>query len=109
MKPFSNVQVNIERSDGLLVDWLIARGYEVHITPPAVLAHRRPRRAKDDRGDAYLLAYLLYIKDPDARLTAIVTQIEPIKTAFLSQNLNRIGQLTWSLLYGLSERHCTTP
>jgi transposase len=61
------VKINIERSDGLLVDWLVAQGYAVHITPPYVLAHRRPRRTKDDRGDAYLLAYLLRIKDPDCR------------------------------------------
>ncbi len=61
------VAVNIERSDGLLVEWMIAHGYRVHVTPPNVLAHRRPRRAKDDRGDAYLLAYLLRVGDPDAR------------------------------------------
>ena len=60
------VYVNIERSNGLLVEWMIAHGYHVHITPPNVLAHRRPRRTKDDRGDAYLLAYLLRVGDPDA-------------------------------------------
>jgi hypothetical protein len=32
-----------------------------------VLAHRRPRRSKDDRGDAYLLAYLLRVGDKDCR------------------------------------------
>ncbi len=61
------IAVNIERSDGLLVEWLLSHGYCVHITPPSVLAHRRPHRAKDDRGDAYLLAYLLRMGDPDAR------------------------------------------
>jgi transposase len=61
------VRINIERSDGLLVDWLMAQGYDVYMTPPNVLAHRRPRRSKDDRGDAYLLAYLLRIEDLDCR------------------------------------------
>jgi transposase len=62
-----SVKVNIERSDGLLVEWLVSCGYAVHMTPPNILAHRRPRRSKDDRGDAYLLASLLRGGDPDAR------------------------------------------
>lgn len=61
------VAVYIERSDGLLVEWMLAHGYRAYVTPPNVLAHRRPRRAKDDRGDAYLLAYLLWVGDPYAR------------------------------------------
>src|SRR5258708_5916998 len=61
------VKINIERSDGLLIDWLVAQGYDVYVTPPTVLAHRRPRRSKDDRGDAFLLAHLLYIREPDTR------------------------------------------
>jgi len=64
------VKVNIERSDGLLVEWLVSCGYAVYMTPPNILAHRRPRRAKDDRGDAYLLASLLRTGDPDVRLIA---------------------------------------
>lgn len=64
------VRFNIERSDGLLVDWLIRNQFEVYITPPLTVHHRRPRRSKDDRGDAYLLAYLLYVKDPECRILA---------------------------------------
>ena len=62
-----DVQVNIERADGLLVDWLVQQGYELYITPPHVLAYRRPTRVKDDKGDAFLLAYLLRLGDPDCR------------------------------------------
>ena len=67
LKRLDDVYINIERSDGLLVDWLVGLGWPVYITPPLVLAHRRPRRSKDDRGDAYLLAYLLRMKDPETR------------------------------------------
>src|SRR5690606_1629387 len=62
-----DVQVNIERADGLLVDWLVQKGYDLYITPPHVLAYRRPTRVKDDKGDAFLLAYLLRLNDPDCR------------------------------------------
>src|SRR5262245_8714748 len=67
LQAIPQVKINLERSDGLLVDWLIAQGYAVYMTPPHVLAHRRPRRSKDDRGDAYLLAYLLRLGEPDCR------------------------------------------
>ena len=68
LKTLPDVQINIERSDGLLVDWLVQQGYVLYITPPHILAHRRPTRVKDDKGDAFLLAYLLRLKDPDCRL-----------------------------------------
>lgn len=61
------IAVNIERPDGLLVDWFAAQGYLVCVVPPTILAHRRPRRSKDDRGDAYLLAHLLRTGDRDCR------------------------------------------
>jgi transposase len=61
------VKINIERSDGLLVDWLVRNGYAVHLTPPLSLHHRRPRRSKTDKGDAYLLAHLLRVGDPECR------------------------------------------
>jgi transposase len=64
------IKINIERSDGLLVDWLVRNGYAVHLTPPLSLHHRRPRRSKNDKGDAYLLAHLLRIEDPECRLLA---------------------------------------
>src|SRR5437868_6884390 len=46
---------------------MLAQGWAIHITPPVVVAHRRPRRSKSDLSDAYLLAYLLRLKDPDCR------------------------------------------
>jgi transposase len=61
------VEINLERSDGLLVDWLVAQGWAVFVTPPRLLASHRPRRSKDDRGDAYLLADLRQRNHPDSR------------------------------------------
>lgn len=62
-----DIQINIERSNGLLVDWLVQQEYDLYMTPPHVLASRRPTRVKDDKGDAFLLAYLLRFRDPDCR------------------------------------------
>lgn len=62
-----NVEINLEQPNGLLVDWLLGQNRAVFVTPPSVVAHRRPRQSKDDRGDAYLLAYLRYVGDPDSR------------------------------------------
>ena len=45
----TNMLFNIERSDGLLVDWMLAQGWALYITPSVVVAHRRPRRSKSDR------------------------------------------------------------
>lgn len=39
----------------------------VYLTPPLSLHHRRPRRSKNDKGDAYLLAHLLRIGDQECR------------------------------------------
>jgi transposase len=63
----TNIRLNIKRSDGLLVDWMVAQGWAVYVTPSIVVAHRRPRRSKSDPSDAYLLAYLLRLRDPDCR------------------------------------------
>jgi hypothetical protein len=32
LDPFGTVQVNMERPDGLLVDWLIEQGHQVYVT-----------------------------------------------------------------------------
>ena len=64
----SPVHINIERPDGLLVDWFIQRGFPIFVTPPRIAAHRRSRRSKDDRGDARLLAHLIRVGDEDCRL-----------------------------------------
>lgn len=63
-----NIRFNIERSDGLLVDWMVTQGWTIYVTPSVVVAHRRPRRSKSDPSDAYLLAHLLRLNDPDCRL-----------------------------------------
>lgn len=60
--------INIERPDGLLVDWLIQRGFSVFFTPPRIAARRRPHSSKDDRSDARLLAQLLRMQDEDCRV-----------------------------------------
>lgn len=64
---YPDIRLNIERSDGLLVDWILDQGWELYLTPPYVISHRRPRRAKSDPGDAYLLAHLLRMGDPECR------------------------------------------
>lgn len=86
LNTLSHVQINIESSDGLLVDWLVQQGYDIHITPPHILAHRRPTRSKDDKGDAFLLAYLLRLGDPDCRLyctqSQVVTHLRQLARAY---------------------------
>jgi len=61
------VRINIERTDGLLVDWLVRNGHAVYLTPPVAMHHRRPRRSKTDKSDAYLLAHLLRMGDTECR------------------------------------------
>ncbi len=80
------VAINLERSDGLLVDWMIDQGWDVFVTPPRVVAGRRPRRSKGDRGDARLLADLCRLKDEDCRpiiiQSEIVETLRPLVRAF---------------------------
>ena len=77
LKPF---EVNIERPDGLLVDWMVSQGWAVFVTPPIIVARRRPRRSKDDRGDAYLLANLRRVGDKDSRPLVIHSEaVEELK------------------------------
>lgn len=63
----AQAKINIERTDGLLVDWLVRNGQVVYLTPPVAVHHRRPRRSKTDKSDAYLLAHLLRIGDVECR------------------------------------------
>ncbi len=60
-------KINIKRTDGLLVDWLVRNRHPVYVTPPVAMHHRRPRRSKTDQSDAYLLAHLLWIEDSECR------------------------------------------
>ena len=104
LQTLPDVQINIERSDGLLVDWLVQQGYELYITPPHILAHRRPTRVKDDKGDAFMLAYLLRLKDPDcrpySRQSQIVTHLRQLARAYdraLAQQRRLCNQLIYNL------------
>lgn len=67
LTPLEPFQVNLERPNGLLVDWMVGLGWQVYVTPPRIVAHRRPRRSKNDRGDAFLLAHLRHLDDEDSR------------------------------------------
>lgn len=67
LDPLPDVKINIERSDGLLVDWLTRQPWPIYITPSNVTHKRRPSRVKSDRGDAHLMAYLLRMQDEDCR------------------------------------------
>jgi transposase len=75
LKALDRLEINLERSDGLLVDWLIGQGWPVYVTPPAIVAKRRPRRSKDDRGDAYLLASLRRSGDRDSRPVVVQSKL----------------------------------
>jgi transposase len=61
------VEVNLERPDGLLVDWLVLQGYAVFVTAPRAAASHRSRDSKDDRQDARLLANLRRTGEEDCR------------------------------------------
>jgi transposase len=67
LKMFEPIRINIERSDGLLVDWIISQGYALYVTPPYAMAQRRTRRSKSDRADAYQLANMLRNGEEDCR------------------------------------------
>ncbi len=97
-------EINIERSDGLIVDWLVRNGHTVYIIPPTSLSHRRPRRSKDDKGDAYLLAHLLRIKDNECRLLAsrsdLVEELRQLLRAYddmLQEQRRQGNRLTYLL------------
>jgi transposase len=69
------LEINLERSDGLLVERLVSQGWPVYVTAPTVVAKRRPRRSKDDRGDAYLLASLRRSGDRDTRPVVVQSEL----------------------------------
>ena len=97
-----NIQLNIERSDGLLVDWILEQGWALHVTPTVVVSRRRPRRSKSDLSDAYLLAYLLRLQDPDCRLlsrsSAIVLHLRELIRA-LDHAVEELRRLANRLQY----------
>ena len=74
------VEINIERPNGLLVDWLHTQGWPVYVMPPVVVNRRRVRPTKSDRGDAYLLANLLRQRDEECRALIVHSpQAEELK------------------------------
>jgi hypothetical protein len=75
LQSLEQVEINLERQDGLLVDWLISQDWHVFFTPPTIVARRRPRQSKDDRGDAYLLATLRRINAQDSRPVVVHSEI----------------------------------
>ncbi|MCI0708662.1 MAG: IS110 family transposase [Chloroflexi bacterium] len=92
-----DVKINIERRDGLLIDWLVERGADIFVMHPHALAARRPRRSKHDQSDAYLLAHLLRLDDLECRplivQSPIVEHLKQLVIAYdrLMQEQRRLG------------------
>jgi transposase len=61
------VKISIERPDGLLVDFIEERHWDLYLVPPRATAARRGRRSKNDKRDARLLANMLRTGDQDCR------------------------------------------
>jgi transposase len=75
LSDLKDIEINLERSDGLLVDWMVSQGWAIFVTPPTIVASHRPRRSKDDRGDAYILADLLRDHHEDCRPLVVQSPI----------------------------------
>jgi transposase len=98
------IVINVERPDGMFVDWLSKERYGIYVTPPLLVAHRRGRRTKDDRGDAYLLAQLLQIKDRDCRplprQSQVVLHLDQLIKAYdivVEEQHRDVVRLIWTL------------
>ena len=106
LSPLSDIQVNIERQDGLLVDWLPERELTLFVTHPNVIGYRRPRRSKDDRGDAHLLATMLRMGDPEVhpmpRQSALVKHLKQLVIAY-DDTLNEQRRLGNRLIFNLRQ------
>jgi transposase len=106
LDPLPDVKINIERSDGLLVDWLTRQPWPIYITPSNVTHKRRPSRVKSDRGDAHLMAYLLRMEDEDCRPLAargeVVEHLRQLLRAYdgVLREQRRLGN---SLIYQLKQ------
>jgi transposase len=99
-----DVAINIETNNGLLVDWLASQEHNIYVTTPTVVARRRPRRSKDDRGDAFLLAHLLRTKDPECRplvrQSRTVMHLRQLIKAYddvVEEKKRDAARLTWTL------------
>jgi transposase len=67
LKELGPVEINLERPNGLLVEWLVSQGWPVYFTPPHIVGKRRRRASKDDRRDSRQLAQLMRDHDPDCQ------------------------------------------
>jgi transposase len=106
LKSQDKVEILIEKPNGLLVEFLLQRGWCVKMITPSVSASRRPRRSKTDTGDAFLLANLLRMNDPDCHLihqdSALVQELRQVVDAHV--NLQREKQrLILQLRYVLKQ------
>lgn len=87
----------LEKPNSLLVDFLLDAEYIVYFVPPNISVRHRPRRSKSDRGDAHLLASLLWRDDPECRQIAVVSslchQLRQVVAAHdsLQAQLQRLG------------------
>jgi transposase len=61
------VEINLERSDGLLVEWLLGQECTIYRTAPHIVKKDRRRASKDDRRDSRQLAQLMRDHDPDCQ------------------------------------------
>lgn len=67
--------VNLERADGLLVEWMLSQQWPIYVTPGKIVASKRPRASKNDRGDAYLLANLRRLNDQECQPLVVHSDI----------------------------------
>jgi transposase len=67
LKEVGSAEINLERPNGLLVEWLVSQGWAVYFTPPHIVQKRRGRASKDDRRDSHQLAQLMRDHDPDCQ------------------------------------------
>src|SRR5258708_35023283 len=54
LNELKDVEINLERSDGLLVDWLVSQNWRGVVTPPTMSGSPPPQPTKDDRRATYL-------------------------------------------------------
>lgn len=110
LKSLGDVQLAIERPNGLLVEFLLQHSWDIRFVPPNVTAARRPRRHKSDLGDAYLLANLLRMNDPECRLierdSQLVLNLRQITQAHM-QLQNERTRLSNQLHYVLKQYYPT--
>ena len=106
LETLDDVQINIERQDGLIIDWLADRDVTLFVTHPSVVGIRRPRRSKDDRGDAFMLATMLRLHDPEIRpmprQSPTVRHLKQLAAA-LDDVLNEQRRLANRLIYHLRQ------